>query len=62
MMDLQLTLFMFTVGPVCSCADASEAPVRENCTETLGVKKRKKTHVAHFLRACRFSTLVFFCP
>lgn len=38
MMDLQLTLFMFTIGPVCSCADASEAPVRENCTETLRVK------------------------
>lgn len=33
--ELRLTLFMFTVGPVCSCADASETPVKENCTETL---------------------------
>lgn len=68
MMDLQLTLSLFIIGPVCSCADASEAPVRENCTETLRVKllgeeKEKDPRCSLFLRAYRFSTFGgFFCP
>lgn len=48
--SVSLTLFMFTLGPVCSCAHNSEAPLGLNCTETLEGRLRRKgtAHFAHF--------------
>lgn len=40
--SVSLTLFIFTVGPVCSCAHNSEDPLGLNCTETLRGKSIKK--------------------